>query len=89
MVLQRNGESVTGTFSDLNGNPQYNGTITGTISGQMLTYTYVQPAINGAGKGGFMMKSNGTEIYGALKTDNDPNTNYRWWGKLKDDLGVR
>ena len=86
LSLSVDGETVTGTFSDLNGNPQYNGTLKGTLNGPMLTYTFAQPAIGagGSGSGRFMMKSNGKEFYGAFKMDSDPDTNYRWWGNRKE-----
>ena len=83
LVLQANGTNVTGTFSNLDGAPQYKGTLSGTINGQTLNYTYAQPGINGTGGGSFVLMQNGDKINGPFKVDGDP-TKYNWSGTRKD-----
>lgn len=56
--------SVNGTqasaFTNDGGDPKYNGTIAGTISGNQMRYTYVQPAVNRKGSGFFVPLNNET-----------------------------
>jgi hypothetical protein len=71
---------VLGTFSDLNGNPQYNGQLVGTISGNVLTYKYTQIERPATGEGKFSL--HGGTIAGS-GIEHGTKTNFDWWGSRK------
>ena len=78
LVLRQNGQQIAGTFRDLNGNVQYNGTLTGHLSGGRLTFTYIQPKTKGGGNGTFALTNNGQGISGS--GTHDGKKTFKWWG---------
>ena len=73
---------LVGKFEDLNGNAQYNGTLTqkpGTQVTFMFAYTYEQPATRGSGTGQFMIENNG-KLIGQIVTNDNPPIKTSWIG---------
>jgi hypothetical protein len=73
LVLEQDGDKISGTFHDLNGNPQYDGTLVGTLSGRTLTYRFAQLKATGTGlfkldQSKQKITGNGVTLQGAAKT---------------------
>jgi hypothetical protein len=80
LTLLQTGPVAGGTFKDLNGNPQYDGTLTGRVTARTFEYTYQQKGTLGGGKGSFVVTPDGKSMEGTFATDRDPKKSYRWWG---------
>jgi hypothetical protein len=73
---------LVGKFEDLNGNAQYNGTLTqkpGTQVSSQFFYTYEQPTTKGSGSGEFMVETNG-KLIGKIVTNDNPPVKTGWFG---------
>ncbi len=80
IVFRQEGEKLVGSFRDLNGNSQYDGTLTGKVTGSQLLYDYVQPKSNGKGSGMFMLNNDGKAIIGAGAAADAAKTKFSWRG---------
>jgi hypothetical protein len=78
LVLTQDGDAITGVFRDLNGNPQYNGTLIGTLSGKTLKYRFTQ--LKAAGLGEFSIANAGQAISGEGRMNDADKTHFAWWG---------
>ena len=78
--FQIQGGNLVGTFRDLNGNSQYDGTLTGTLTQNQLAYTFRQPKMNVSGRGLFVLDQTGKVIRGSGVIDNQNKTKFQWWG---------
>jgi hypothetical protein len=73
---------LVGKFEDLNGNAQYNGTLTqkpGTQVRADFFYTYEQPVTKGSGSGEFIIMSD-SKLMGKIVTNDNPPLKTGWWG---------
>jgi hypothetical protein len=73
---------LVGKFEDLNGNAQYNGTLTqkpGTEVKADFFYTYEQPVTKGSGSGEFIIMSD-SKLMGKIVTNDNPPLKTGWWG---------
>ena len=83
LVLQMTGFTIIGTFTELNGNPQYNGTLLGDVSADKKSFNYRYSQKNGShGSGSFNLSDDGQSLTGTVTPDND-NTIYTWEGTKK------
>jgi hypothetical protein len=78
LVLTQDGDKISGTFHDLNGNPQYDGTLVGTISGRVLTYRFAQ--LKATGTGIFKLDQSKQKITGNGVTQGAAKTRFLWSG---------
>jgi hypothetical protein len=90
LALSVNGNQASGTFTNNGGDPKYNGTLTGTVNGNQLRYTYLQPAVNGKGSGFFVFINGGKGtaddgITGAGVADDAAHTKFKWTGRRTDE----
>ncbi|HNW94154.1 MAG TPA: hypothetical protein PKM88_14690, partial [bacterium] len=72
MVLTQTGSSVTGTYDFAGGS-----SITGTVSGQTLTFTYREPSVSGEGE--FVLAADGNSFTGKWR-EQDGDTWNEWTG---------
>lgn len=80
IIFVQDGDNVRGAFTDLNGNPQYNGSLSGEVSGTVLLYEYTQPKMEATGKGMFELASSGRTITGNGVAHDAAKTKFKWWG---------
>ncbi len=80
IIFVQNGDTVRGAFTDLNGNPKYNGSLSGDVSGTSLLYEYSQPEMQATGKGVFELGSSGRAITGTGVVNDAAKTKFKWWG---------
>ena len=73
---------VTGQMINTDGAAEYNGTLQGTIprGTRTLQYTFVQPAISGAGTGQFTLSQDGNSISGTGKGGKEGDPEFTWNG---------
>ena len=89
LTLTVDGENVTGTFSDINGNPQYAGTLSGSWKNDHISYTWTQPQTGVSGTGTFKVYTNGRLDGGiTYKPAGAVQPQYVWWRGTRKSAGV-
>ena len=80
LTLTVDGDTVTGTFTDLNGNPKYDGTLTGSWKNDHISHTWTQPQTGVSGKGTFKVYTDG-KLDGGItyKPEGSVQGVYIWW----------